>query len=403
MGGCRFFGNNRNGPKFFTPSNEDFVNSTATCVFNIIGGGDENVGYGQSVLFGNQLVLNDASFQLPAFRTQRPSIIDSSVFVENVYVGQELGTGNGRDDTLTRDSRGPDHERASLSSRTSKEAAPPSGKVVNFIIRDDISESSSQVLPPVGDKPHTARQFSRSLSNIRPELRSLCSQASSITGSDQYVSCPEDVSDSGSDRTMTSSIDLAQAASRVTSTSDVYSYKSCLSETASRVTSASDVYSYKSCEEPDETSEPADKRVTWNQRSLSDESLSSFVSAMSSQTGSKSDGMGSKSDLGMDTVIAAADVSLTSSPSSSTSYEDDNDQDDDAMMDSSGRLNSNNYIHNTVSILRHYYNLNERFLPYYNFKGLLIIIPHWFSPQGNLKMSDVPPSMRPTQFNRNSL
>lgn len=57
VGGCRFFGNNRNGPSFFSPSNQDFINSTNTSVLNICSDGSY-YGYGQSLLQTNRLVFD---------------------------------------------------------------------------------------------------------------------------------------------------------------------------------------------------------------------------------------------------------------------------------------------------------------------------------------------------------
>jgi len=57
IGGCRFFGENRNGASFFTPSDRDFIDSMNTAVQLVCTDG-RNYGYGQSVMQPQQLVLN---------------------------------------------------------------------------------------------------------------------------------------------------------------------------------------------------------------------------------------------------------------------------------------------------------------------------------------------------------
>ena len=55
-GNCTFFGLNRNGPRFFQPSEEDFAQSYATAVFHICVN-ENSFGYGQSILATNQLIF----------------------------------------------------------------------------------------------------------------------------------------------------------------------------------------------------------------------------------------------------------------------------------------------------------------------------------------------------------
>lgn len=56
LGGCSFFGGNRNGASFFTPSDRDFLNATNAAVAHICDDGI-NYGYGQSLFRYNELVF----------------------------------------------------------------------------------------------------------------------------------------------------------------------------------------------------------------------------------------------------------------------------------------------------------------------------------------------------------
>lgn len=67
LGGCQFFGCNRNGPTFFNPSHQDFVNSTSAAVLNICTDGSY-YGYGQSILQPNQLVFDQQTLSAPHSR-----------------------------------------------------------------------------------------------------------------------------------------------------------------------------------------------------------------------------------------------------------------------------------------------------------------------------------------------
>lgn len=67
LGGCQFFGSNRNGPTFFNPSHQDFVSSTNAAVLNICPDGSY-YGYGQSLLQPNQLVFDQQTLSAPHSR-----------------------------------------------------------------------------------------------------------------------------------------------------------------------------------------------------------------------------------------------------------------------------------------------------------------------------------------------
>ena len=59
IGGCKFFGNNRNGSTFFDPSSDDFSNSLNVAVTHVCKSDDreEAFGFGQSILRNRQLIF----------------------------------------------------------------------------------------------------------------------------------------------------------------------------------------------------------------------------------------------------------------------------------------------------------------------------------------------------------
>lgn len=61
VGGCSFFGGNRNGPRFFQFSRQDVLEGLNTAQFRINGPG-EDIGYGQSLLYPRELVMNVAAY-----------------------------------------------------------------------------------------------------------------------------------------------------------------------------------------------------------------------------------------------------------------------------------------------------------------------------------------------------
>lgn len=69
QGGCCFFGRNRNGLKFFSPTDQDFTDSYSTAVYHIITKGSD-LGYGQSLLQRDQLVFDIQGSTLPASPTK---------------------------------------------------------------------------------------------------------------------------------------------------------------------------------------------------------------------------------------------------------------------------------------------------------------------------------------------
>ena len=60
-GGCAFFGNNRNGPRFFKFSRQDIVEGLNVAQYRINGPG-EDLGFGQSLLCPRDLVFNVSSY-----------------------------------------------------------------------------------------------------------------------------------------------------------------------------------------------------------------------------------------------------------------------------------------------------------------------------------------------------
>ena len=57
VGGCKFFGSNRNGARFFQPDDQDFLDSINAAVFQINPEGSD-FGYGQSLLRPGQLIFD---------------------------------------------------------------------------------------------------------------------------------------------------------------------------------------------------------------------------------------------------------------------------------------------------------------------------------------------------------
>ncbi|KAK9299212.1 hypothetical protein QLX08_007719 [Tetragonisca angustula] len=63
IGGCAFFGNNRNGPRFFKPSYHDFQDGINVAAYRINESGKEK-GFGQSILHSGQLVFHTSPYNL---------------------------------------------------------------------------------------------------------------------------------------------------------------------------------------------------------------------------------------------------------------------------------------------------------------------------------------------------
>ncbi|XP_050452726.1 transmembrane protein KIAA1109 isoform X1 [Cataglyphis hispanica] len=63
IGGCVFFGNNRNGPKFFKPSYQDLQDGINIAAYRIYEPGKEK-GFGQSILHDRQLIFHTPPYSL---------------------------------------------------------------------------------------------------------------------------------------------------------------------------------------------------------------------------------------------------------------------------------------------------------------------------------------------------
>ncbi|XP_076277867.1 transmembrane protein KIAA1109 homolog tweek isoform X7 [Lasioglossum baleicum] len=63
IGGCTFFGNNRNGPRFFKPNYHDFQDGINVAAYRINESGKEK-GFGQSILHDGQLVFHTSPYNL---------------------------------------------------------------------------------------------------------------------------------------------------------------------------------------------------------------------------------------------------------------------------------------------------------------------------------------------------
>lgn len=80
IGGCAFFGNNRNGAKFFKPSQSDLLDGINIAAFKINESG-KDLGYGQSLLHEGQLVFRTPPYtaqqivlQETGYRTAPPNV-----------------------------------------------------------------------------------------------------------------------------------------------------------------------------------------------------------------------------------------------------------------------------------------------------------------------------------------
>ncbi|KAG8228088.1 hypothetical protein J437_LFUL000087, partial [Ladona fulva] len=71
-GGCAFFGTNRNGPKFFTPSRHDVQEGINIAAFRIHGP-NKDPGFGQSILHEGQLIFHTPPYGSQDVSLQEPS------------------------------------------------------------------------------------------------------------------------------------------------------------------------------------------------------------------------------------------------------------------------------------------------------------------------------------------
>lgn len=80
-GGCIFFGNNRNGPKFFKPSKNDIQDGFNIAAFRIQENG-KDPGFGQSIIHDGQLV-----FHTPPYSLQDVTLYETAaVNIKVIYV-----------------------------------------------------------------------------------------------------------------------------------------------------------------------------------------------------------------------------------------------------------------------------------------------------------------------------
>lgn len=74
LGGCLFFGSNRNGPKFFKPSAQDFQDGINIARYHIISNGlSKEYGFGQSLVHEGQLVFHTPPYSLQSISLQECS------------------------------------------------------------------------------------------------------------------------------------------------------------------------------------------------------------------------------------------------------------------------------------------------------------------------------------------
>ncbi|EZA51340.1 hypothetical protein X777_10025 [Ooceraea biroi] len=84
IGGCVFFGNNRNGPKFFKPSYHDLQDGINIAAYRIHEPGKEK-GFGQSILHDGQLI-----FHTPPYSLQDISLQDVCYPITGLTVNQDV-------------------------------------------------------------------------------------------------------------------------------------------------------------------------------------------------------------------------------------------------------------------------------------------------------------------------
>ncbi|XP_034234984.1 transmembrane protein KIAA1109 isoform X3 [Thrips palmi] len=132
IGGCAFFGSNRNGPRFFKPTRQDAAEGVNTASFRILEGG-KDFGYGQSILHEGSLV-----FHTPPYGSQDVTLYDPL-----------------------------------CSSRVN----PPSGVTTKVVSAESptMASTASPISPsPIGDKRSINRRFSyTSLANNRGQTPQL--------------------------------------------------------------------------------------------------------------------------------------------------------------------------------------------------------------------------------------
>ncbi|GLG98163.1 Uncharacterized protein GBIM_04765, partial [Gryllus bimaculatus] len=100
VGGCAFFGSNRNGPRFFRPSAQDLQDGVNVAAFRVHEAG-RDPGFGQSILLEGQLVFHtppydsqDVSLQEPAAPATAPSNL--KVPAPDRLSGESPGSGRER-------------------------------------------------------------------------------------------------------------------------------------------------------------------------------------------------------------------------------------------------------------------------------------------------------------------
>ncbi|XP_069702783.1 bridge-like lipid transfer protein family member 1 isoform X3 [Periplaneta americana] len=148
IGGCAFFGGNRNGAKFFKPSRQDFQEGVNMAAFRIHEPG-RDPGFGQSILHEGQLV-----FHTPPYGSQDVSL-QEPVNGWDTVVGNPRSTGTTGLKVTTTNERNSGESPGTLAGERSRSVAETN--------KDSSSRLSTASPSPVscyGDKRALGRRFS---------------------------------------------------------------------------------------------------------------------------------------------------------------------------------------------------------------------------------------------------
>ena len=146
LGGCLFFGSNRNGPKFFKPSPQDLHDNINIARYNIMPGNKE-FGFGQSLIHDGHLV-----FHTPPYSLQ-------TISLQECY--EYINKGANRSSRHTLDSKSPlPQKHENLHSAHKPDTSPN-----NSFVRDKSGRSTlERVKEKEGNSPITAERRGRRFS-----------------------------------------------------------------------------------------------------------------------------------------------------------------------------------------------------------------------------------------------
>ena len=163
VGGCTFFGLNRNGPKFYNPCENDFGKSLSAAAFHICV--DGNMGYGQSLLHPNQFMFESELDCFNAHPRHPP--------YEQTLIGMKRGSDTPNTSTTLIDSAG---YNSDISSESRAE--------IFKMELDGISSQGSTLKPPSAQYRDSSREpsdvFIQEEDNQDKDIDHLSSSLSSL-------------------------------------------------------------------------------------------------------------------------------------------------------------------------------------------------------------------------------